>query len=393
MQHPLLQRTLMRTGSLLFALGWLVPAQANDLLGISWVGSAYAVDSQTGFGSGLGAVGFSSLNCMAKGADTYYALSGDVLITIDPLTGEGTQIGTVIGLQSLSPRGMAYESGSGDLLVAVDGGASGMDALWRISVPTLQATLVGALDVPGITGLTMDPMDRLYGYDAGPPLANGWGLVRIDPSSGWTIDVSASDSGTNDIQFLTFLPTGVLLGGRSQLYQLDTATGARTPVGSPNAPFDLRGAEYRGPVIDPPGTCLGTTYCPAIPNSSGLAATLCMGDSISVASNQTRMFATEVASGQFGIFLAGTASDFVAQPGGSQGNLCLGGQLVRFTDSLQNSGPDGILDWTPNLFDFPANPSVAVAPGETWYFQAWFRDANPQPTSNFSDAVEVTFLF
>ncbi|MCP3916270.1 MAG: hypothetical protein GY711_12005 [bacterium] len=30
-------------------------------------------------------------------------------------------------------------------------------------------------------------------------------------------------------------------------------------------------------------------------------------------------------------------------------------------------------------------------PGETWNFQCWYRDNNPGPTSNFTDAVSVTF--
>jgi hypothetical protein len=28
--------------------------------------------------------------------------------------------------------------------------------------------------------------------------------------------------------------------------------------------------------------------------------------------------------------------------------------------------------------------------GETWSFQAWFRDVNPGVTSNFTDGVAVT---
>ena len=34
---------------------------------------------------------------------------------------------------------------------------------------------------------------------------------------------------------------------------------------------------------------------------------------------------------------------------------------------------------------------VAVQAGETWYFAAWFRDTNPNPTSNFTDGVCITF--
>jgi hypothetical protein len=29
--------------------------------------------------------------------------------------------------------------------------------------------------------------------------------------------------------------------------------------------------------------------------------------------------------------------------------------------------------------------------GDTFHFQCWYRDVNPLPTSNFSDAVSITF--
>ncbi len=33
-----------------------------------------------------------------------------------------------------------------------------------------------------------------------------------------------------------------------------------------------------------------------------------------------------------------------------------------------------------------------MSSGDTWNFQCWYRDNNPVPTSNFTDAVSVTFL-
>ena len=58
-----------------------------------------------------------------------------------------------------------------------------------------------------------------------------------------------------------------------------------------------------------------------------------------------------------------------------------------------NSGSTGSFSLALDLTAMadPANP-VAVQPGDTWNFQAWYRDANPGPTSNFTDAVSVTFL-
>ncbi|MFT7679775.1 MAG: hypothetical protein ACI8QC_003780, partial [Planctomycetota bacterium] len=39
----------------------------------------------------------------------------------------------------------------------------------------------------------------------------------------------------------------------------------------------------------------------------------------------------------------------------------------------------------------PFGGPIMVMPGDTWNFTAWFRDANPINTSNFTDAVEITF--
>ncbi|MDA1267312.1 MAG: hypothetical protein O2816_19700, partial [Planctomycetota bacterium] len=78
-------------------------------------------------------------------------------------------------------------------------------------------------------------------------------------------------------------------------------------------------------------------------------------------------------------------------PGGSQGNLCLGGQIARYSQQAASTGNLGQLELSVDLFAMPTSPSSAVQPGETWYFQTWFRDKNPQTTSNFTEAVSVTF--
>lgn len=40
---------------------------------------------------------------------------------------------------------------------------------------------------------------------------------------------------------------------------------------------------------------------------------------------------------------------------------------------------------------FTPTGSTAVLTGETWRFQAWYRDANPASTTNFSGSVAVTW--
>ena len=60
---------------------------------------------------------------------------------------------------------------------------------------------------------------------------------------------------------------------------------------------------------------------------------------------------------------------------------------------VQNSGSTGSFSLTLDL-TVMAQPQglVAAQSGDTWNFQAWYRDANPGLTSNFTDAVSVTFL-
>jgi hypothetical protein len=38
-----------------------------------------------------------------------------------------------------------------------------------------------------------------------------------------------------------------------------------------------------------------------------------------------------------------------------------------------------------------SSPFSTPSAGDTWYFQFWYRDANPVPTSNFSGAERVVF--
>jgi hypothetical protein len=77
----------------------------------------------------------------------------------------------------------------------------------------------------------------------------------------------------------------------------------------------------------------------------------------------------------------------IHQPPHADGPLCLvGGVLVRILPPVFDSGETG-------AFAHPLGttgiPSVgAILAGETWNFQAWFRDGT---SSNFTDAVSITF--
>ena len=103
------------------------------------------------------------------------------------------------------------------------------------------------------------------------------------------------------------------------------------------------------------------------------------------------LHATDLPLNQFGYFLASETQGFTANPGGSQGNLCLGGDIARLSQQIQSSGVAGRFTIQMDLAYIPTNPPQSVAAGQTWNFQAWFRDDNPGPTSNFTDGVSVLF--
>ena len=109
-----------------------------------------------------------------------------------------------------------------------------------------------------------------------------------------------------------------------------------------------------------------------------------------VVDDDLTLLATDLPANQFGYFLC-SQTQSLAQPPGSQGNLCLGGTIGRFNKDVQNSGAVGAFSIQVDLTQLPVSPPVAVQPGETWNFSAWYRDINPTPTSNFTDGVAVLF--
>jgi FG-GAP repeat len=137
---------------------------------------------------------------------------------------------------------------------------------------------------------------------------------------------------------------------------------------------------------------IGVPYCgPAVSNSTGAPAALVAFGSRVAAAGRLRLVADSLPPERFAYFLTSAAAGFVAGPGGSQGNLCLSGPIGRFVQDVANSGPLGRLVLEVDISALPLNPPHGVAPGETWRFQAWFRDVNPGPTSNFTDGVAVSF--
>jgi len=140
---------------------------------------------------------------------------------------------------------------------------------------------------------------------------------------------------------------------------------------------------------------IGARYCTAAVNSTGASALLGATGSAAAQQNDVTLRCTRMPQNAFSFFLTSATQGFVANPGGSQGNLCLSGGIGRYIGpgQVQNSGAAGEVALRINLNQHPTPTGlVSVAAGQTWNFQCWYRDANPTVTSNFSDGLAVAFL-
>ncbi|QDV04740.1 hypothetical protein Poly30_02330 [Planctomycetes bacterium Poly30] len=136
------------------------------------------------------------------------------------------------------------------------------------------------------------------------------------------------------------------------------------------------------------GAPIGMTSCIANVNSTGASAALVARGSTVAADDRVTLHVEDSPGGALGYFLSSQTPDSTSLGGGSQGLLCLGGNVLRFSASVLDDRGTGVVSFHPRLGAFPQG-TVAMA-GETWLFQYWFRDANPGATSNTSGAVSVT---
>lgn len=138
---------------------------------------------------------------------------------------------------------------------------------------------------------------------------------------------------------------------------------------------------------------LGGVECaPAAPNSSGTFASLAASGSTVAADGSLVLEAGFLPPGEFVLPLVGSDPAFFTNPGGSQGNLCLGVSIGRFLNALVAADANGRVTVPVDLAAVPQPTGpVAVAAGQTWYFQVWYRDRNPGVTSNYTTSLAVTF--
>ena len=206
----------------------------------------------------------------------------------------------------------------------------------------------------------------IFLYDAAGPCGDGFGTGEL--ASGFTQTdnerIIWTNTGTTARNLI--LQVYVFVSGTCNNYDLD---------------------------IDIAGGGLGTNYCLAVPNSTGVIGLISAAGTTSMAMNNLRLSANQLPQNSFGFFLNSITQAFVPNAGGSAGNLCLGGSVGRYNSLIQNSGGGGRIAITLDLNAVPQPTGfIPASAGETWHFQAWHRDSlsGGGVTSNFTNGIMIT---
>lgn len=155
-------------------------------------------------------------------------------------------------------------------------------------------------------------------------------------------------------------------------------------VGAPGQEHGGFGATGLAPLYR---ASLGVATCSAHANSTGFPATLSALGACNAASNQLQLWAADLPNLKPALFLASQSPGFVPNLGGSQGDLCLGASIGRFSDQVQQIA-GGVARINVDLTDLPSPLPPAVLPGDSYHFQVWYRDGT---SSNFTNAIEIAF--
>jgi hypothetical protein len=133
-------------------------------------------------------------------------------------------------------------------------------------------------------------------------------------------------------------------------------------------------------------------FCTGAVNSAGTGATLSMGGSSSVATNDFTLTVTGAAVESSGMFVY--ASNTAQAPYGN-GLRCVGtssGGVYRLSPTLFTNGCGTATRLVDLESGAPATGSSEIDSGSTWYFQFWYRDlAAGGARFNTSDGLKVIF--
>jgi len=160
-----------------------------------------------------------------------------------------------------------------------------------------------------------------------------------------------------DVSSITFIyggnTGGILVEARDAAGAVvDSFFQASTNTGAPAGPETLMGVGIRALywedpgfnfaaldniTLDTVGSGIGTSYCgPAVNNSTGNPGVITATGSAIAANNDVTLRASSLPNNSNGFFLTSTNQGFVANPGGSSGNLCLGSSIGRYVGPVRS---------------------------------------------------------
>ncbi|MEM6676116.1 MAG: hypothetical protein AAF726_24920 [Planctomycetota bacterium] len=135
---------------------------------------------------------------------------------------------------------------------------------------------------------------------------------------------------------------------------------------------------------------LGTSFCTQpVANTAGLFGRMSIGGTLDADAGLLVLRASDMPNFVFGYFALGTQR--ASTPLGNS-LVCVGGNVGRLNGPGQvlNSMTTGAFELSLSFDALPGVPSTVPMAGDTYVFQVWHR-AHSLATSNFTDAVELTF--
>lgn len=263
-----------------------------------------------------------------------------------------------------------------------------------IAVPDLVSTLgfensdnVTHMLVDGFTGALQDDLDT-----------DDDGIFDITPWNSIVDSVALVENlGSGDLVYSTTMvgPDGTYVPGHVSLFA------GTWEIGNFGISFEDTPGERN--LVE-----TGTAFCdPASMNSTGAPVEVTGYFGMGVGSD-LHLEANGGPDGQLCFFLvSGAANDPGIQI--SNGSFCLGGQFYRYSggaggqyNSMGLFDASGVMQNGPGTSlvgtgydvasEIPASVPFAITAGNTWHFQAWYRDtAAGMGASNFSNGLSVTF--
>jgi hypothetical protein len=286
----------------------------------------------------------------------------------------------------------------------------------QVSAAALKANLLGTRDAvvlgPDLGGLTLNP--GVYTCLTTGAIAAGGTLTLDGPGFYiFQIGTTMTTAGLSNVVLINGASANQIFWqcGTTASFSGDTFYG--TIVSGITITFaagaDLEGRMFAptasgtitmagGNTVNVPApldTTLGCNYCSSPVNSTGQKSQMSAAGSTLASASDLTLTVTQLPNGHVGFVLASQTQGLLVNPGGSQGNLCLGGNLARFNrpgEIALTAG--GSFSLVLPLYDFPEHPNfgVTVMAGDSWNFQFWHRDMiSGTSTSNFSNGLEILF--